>query len=141
MAYFSQERKKAMEPKIKAVLKKYGLKGSLAVQNHSTVVLNIRSGEIDFITNFEECIRTGSRNVMEGRGDGSRRTYISVNPYWYKEHFAGRALMCLEELMTILYTGNHNNSDIQSDYFDVGWYVDVNIGRWNKPYILDGAMA
>jgi hypothetical protein len=32
--------------------------------------------------------------------------------------------------------GNHDRSDIQSDYFDVGWYVDINIGRWNKPYAL-----
>jgi hypothetical protein len=31
--------------------------------------------------------------------------------------------------------GNHNNSDVQSDYFDVGWYIDVNIGKWNKPYV------
>jgi hypothetical protein len=32
--------------------------------------------------------------------------------------------------------GNHDNSDIQSDYFDVGWYVEVNIGKWNKAYDL-----
>jgi len=30
--------------------------------------------------------------------------------------------------------GNHDRSDIQSDYFDVGWYKSVNIGKWNKPY-------
>jgi hypothetical protein len=33
--------------------------------------------------------------------------------------------------------GNHNRSDIMSDYHDVGWYVDINIGQWNKPYILE----
>jgi hypothetical protein len=32
--------------------------------------------------------------------------------------------------------GNHDRSDIQSDYFDVGWYVDVNVGAWNQPYEL-----
>jgi hypothetical protein len=32
--------------------------------------------------------------------------------------------------------GNHDNSDIQSDYFDVGWYTHINVGRWNKPYLL-----
>jgi hypothetical protein len=30
--------------------------------------------------------------------------------------------------------GNHDRSDIQTDYFDVGWYKSVNIGTWNKPY-------
>ena len=64
MAYFNQERKKAMAPKIKEILKKYGLKGSLAVRHHSTVVLNIRSGEIDFITNFNECGRVKARDTL-----------------------------------------------------------------------------
>ena len=32
---------------------------------------------------------------------------------------------------------NHDNSDIQTDYFDVGWYVDVNAGIWNKPYVCN----
>jgi hypothetical protein len=41
--------------------------------------------------------------------------------------------------MTAMNDGNHDRSDIQTDYFDVGWYVDVNIGRWNKPYILEAA--
>lgn len=31
---------------------------------------------------------------------------------------------------------NHDRSDIQSDYFDVNYYGGVEIGRWDKPYIL-----
>ena len=30
--------------------------------------------------------------------------------------------------------GNHDNSDLQTDYYDVGWYVNLQFGRWNKPY-------
>ena len=63
MAYMSQERKQSLAPSIKAVLKKYGVKGTLAVRNHSTLVLNIKSGSIDFIENF---IATDA-NVMHGR--------------------------------------------------------------------------
>jgi len=36
MAWMNQERKAALAPAIKAALKKYGLKGSLSVNNHST---------------------------------------------------------------------------------------------------------
>jgi hypothetical protein len=25
-----------------------------------------------------------------------------------------------------------------SDFVDVGWYVEINVGRWNKPYVLTG---
>ena len=49
MAYFNQERKSERAPVIKAILKKYGVKGSLSVRNHSTFVLNLKSGKIDFI--------------------------------------------------------------------------------------------
>ena len=41
MAYVSQEMKKELAPAIKAVLKKYRMKGSIAVNNHSTLEVNL----------------------------------------------------------------------------------------------------
>ena len=122
MAYVSQDLNAKLAPKIKAVLAKYGVKGSLAVRNHSTLVLNIKSGKIDFIGNFNSVNKNGSRFTP---ADGS----IDVNPYWYHEHFSGKAKLFLAEILAAMNSGNHNNSDIQTDYFDVGWYVDVNIGK------------
>ena len=140
MAYVSQERKQSLAPAIKAVLKKYGVKGSLSVRNHSTLVLNLKSGSIDFIENF---IETDSK-VMHGRKmDQSQIDYIrknqsvDVNPYWYHEHFSGKAKNFLKEVFTVMNKGNHDNSDIQTDYFDVGWYLTVNICKWNKTYTLE----
>ena len=49
MAYISQEDKKALAPAIKAVLKKYGVKGSIAINHHSSLVVNIKSGVLDFL--------------------------------------------------------------------------------------------
>jgi len=139
MAYMSQERKAKLAPAIRAVCKKYNVKASIAVRNHSTLIVNIKQGEIDFIENFIET----DANVMHGRKmDQDRIDYIrknrslDVNPYWYKEHFSGKALAFLSELFPAMNDGNHDRSDIQTDYFDVGWYVDVNIGRWNQPYAL-----
>jgi hypothetical protein len=42
----------------------------------------------------------------------------------------------MRELYAAMMDGNHDNSDIQTDYFDVGWYIDINIGAWNAPYTL-----
>ena len=28
----------------------------------------------------------------------------------------------------------YNNNDIQSDYFDVAYYVSISVGKWNKEY-------
>jgi len=44
MSYMSQEKKKQLAPAIKAVLKKYGVKGSIGVRHHSSLVVNIKEG-------------------------------------------------------------------------------------------------
>jgi hypothetical protein len=114
MAYMSQEKKSKIAPVVKGILKKYGMKGSLSVDNHSTLCLNIASGPIQFSE------------------DGQP---IDVNPYWYHEHYSGKALKFLKEVFAAMNDGNHDRSDSMTDYFDVGWYVRVNIGKWNKPYV------
>lgn len=134
MAYFDQTRKAAMAPGIKAICKKYNIKASLAVRNHSTVCLNIKQGGIDFIGNCNKV--TAARPGGFRNGNPATKS-IQVNPYHYQDNFDGKALKFLSEVFTVLNGGNHDNSDIMTDYFDVGWYVDVNIGQWDKPYAFD----
>jgi hypothetical protein len=31
---------------------------------------------------------------------------------------------------------NHDNSDPMTDYYDVGHYTKINIGKWDKAYQL-----
>lgn len=133
MAYVSQELKSKLAPKIKAICKKYKVKATLAVRNHSTLVLNIKEGNIDFIGNFN---KTVSERPGGFRNGNPAKDHLDVNPYWYHEHFSGQAKAFLQEVLQAMNNGNHDRSDIQTDYFDVGWYVDVNVGRWNKPYVL-----
>ncbi len=140
MAYFNQDRKQERAPAIKAILKKYGIKGSLSVRNHSTFVLNVKSGSIDFIENFintAENVNHGRRMSQDQIDYIRKNRSLDVNPYWFQEHYSGKAKEFLTEVFAAMNKGNHDNSDIQSDYFDVGWYVDVNIGSWNKPYTLE----
>lgn len=122
MAYVSQELKAKLAPTIKAICKKYNVRASLAVRNHSTLVLNISEGMLDFIGDYHDPVR------------GMEYGYIQVNPYWYQDHFTGDCREFLSEIITAMNAGNWDRSDAQTDYFNVGWYVDVNIGRWNKPY-------
>lgn len=129
MAYMNQERKAERAPAVKAICAKYGIKASLAVRNHSTLVLNVKSGVIDFINNF-------NTTVAADCGFTPAKQSIQINPYHYEKHFSGDSLKFLEEVMAVMNTGNHDNSDMQTDYFDVGFYVDINIGAWNKPYSL-----
>lgn len=136
MAYMSQERKARIAPVVKAVCKRYGVKASLAVDNHSSLVLNIKSGKIDFIGNSNRVC--GANHYQVARGFTPNTTgHEQVNPYWYHEHFDGDAKAFLAEVLAAMNDGNHDNSDVQSDYFDVGWYVNVNVGKWNKPYVVE----
>lgn len=136
MAYMSQERKARIAPVVKAVCKRYGVKASLAVDNHSSLVLNIKSGKIDFIGNSNRVC--GANHYQVACGFTPNTTgHEQVNPYWYHEHFDGDAKAFLAEVLAAMNDGNHDNSDVQSDYFDVGWYVNVNVGKWNKPYVVE----
>lgn len=134
MAYVSQDLKKSLAPKIKAICKKYGVKATLAVRGHSTLVLNVSQGKIDFIDNFNKTV--GASTWYTRNGFTPAKDHLDVNPYHFKDQFNGRALAFIKEVHAAMMTGNHDHSDIQTDYFNVGWYVDINIGRWNKPYQL-----
>jgi len=134
MAYVSQETKKELAPGIKAVLKKYKMKASISVRNHSTICVNIKSGPIDFIGEANK----KNKEIAERRGtpyyenDG----YIQVNPY-YPETY-GDASDFLIELVDAMKGQNYfNNDDAMTDYFSRSHYTDVNVGKWNKPYTLE----
>ena len=118
MAYVSQADKKALAPAIKAVLNKYGMKGSIRVRHHSTLVVTVKSGAIDFSEYM--------------RGDA----YIDVNPYWIDQHYSGIARDFLNELLAAMKGPNYfNHDDAMTDYFHRSHYTDISIGTaWNKPY-------
>jgi hypothetical protein len=127
----NQERKAVRAIAIKAILKEYGLKGTLSVRHHSTLVLNIKSGAIDFIGNVTEQAVNRNAKVNEDA------QYLGVNPYWYKEQFTGKALECVDKIVKAMNGADYyDNSDVQSDYFDTSHYIDINIGNWNAPYQL-----
>jgi len=126
MAYMNQQKKQTIKPGVDKVLKKYGLKGSLSVDNHSTLVLTIKSGGIDF---FEDVVKANPDKTIY-------RKHMQVNEFWIHEHFTGKSMKALMEIKTAMNLGNHDRSDAQSDYFDVGWYININVGRWDKPYEL-----
>ena len=115
MAYVSQADKKSLAPAIRAVLNKYGMKGSISIRNHSTLCVTIKSGALDF-----DC----------------RDGYEDVNVYWIDQHYAGIQRAFLNELLDAMKGPNYfNEDDAQTDYFHRSHYTDITIGSaWNKPY-------
>jgi hypothetical protein len=128
MAYMNQERKAQLAPGIKAVLKKYGMKGSISVNNHSTLVVTVKAGELDIIGNFYQ---------KQDRVKNDQRGYIQVNQYNIDNNYTGKVKNFLNELHSAMMGSIwYDKSDISTDYFNTAYYIDINIGQWNKPYEL-----
>lgn len=118
MAYMNQEKKKSLAPQIKAILKKYKVKGTLSVNNLSSLVLTIKESPWELNTDYK---------------------YESVNTYWIDDHYSGAKRDFLNEVADAMNgkgskIANHDRSDVMTDYFDVGWYIDIQFGSWNKEY-------
>jgi len=114
MAYVSKETKKELAPAIKKVLAEYGVKGTIKVNNGSTLVVTLRKIPAGLFTDKE---------ITNG-----------VNVYWIDEHFTGAAREFLTKLLAAMKGDKwYNNTDSSIDYFDTAWYNDIKIGEWNKP--------
>ena len=139
MAYMNQARKAELAPGIKAVLAKYGMKGTIGVSNYSTLVVNLREGALDLIEeanafNREYAQRTGQRFYpVEG--------YYQANPYKGSDAYSDTTVGNFFRELTAAMRGNlwYDNSDIMTDYFDTAYYLNINVGQWNKPYVYTGA--
>lgn len=124
MAYVDQEKKAKIAAALKQVIPA-GWKHSLAVSNHSTIVLTISAAPVDLIRAFKP----------SPYFDPETTTNTELNHYHYRSHLADEAVAdVFEKIIGALNTDNFDNSDIQTDYFHVGHYVRINIGRWNKPF-------
>ena len=112
MAYINQEQKRRINGLLKPILKDWGAKASLRINHHSTLVCTVRGG--NFNPTFDYAGQTDPAQFG-----------LTVNPYHYQNHFSGETRDFLQEVMGALMDGNHDNSDPMTDYFDVGWYVDI----------------
>ena len=121
MSYISTEDVK----KIRVALKnEFGKKLKFGVRksggSHS-VGVTIKSGTIDF------------SDIM-GTTDFDK--YVQVNQYHLGNYGVHKSLF--EKIIEIIKTAPsnkwYNNSDPMTDYFDVAFYFDLNVGEWDKPY-------
>jgi len=136
MAYMNQERKAKITKALKPILAKYKVKGSLSVRNHSTIVLTLKSGAIDFIGNSNRVCGNDFYQVQRGFKP-TTSGYDQVNPYWFQDHYDGDAKAFLTEAFKALKSADwYDESDAMIDYFNIAYYVDVNIGKWNSPYVV-----
>ena len=120
MAYISTETVKEMRNTIKNVFpSKDGWKFSVKRDHYSSVSCSILQAPIE--------LRIDENNTNE-----------NVNNFWIESRYNGlndKATEILNAINDILNLNNYDRSDVQSDYFEVGHYVTMRIGEWDKPFI------
>ena len=107
---YMQQKKAAVAPGIKAVLKKYNVKGTISISRRSVICVTIQQSPFEVV--------------------GHRQ----INHYWIEQSYDGECRDFLIELREAMMVGNYDHSDRQTDYFDVGWYITIQFGTWDKPH-------
>tara|TARA_B100000676_G_C17989403_1_gene793919 strand:+ start:475 stop:864 length:390 start_codon:yes stop_codon:yes gene_type:complete len=129
MAYISQEEKKELTPAIKAVLNKYGVKGTISINHYSTLVVKLKSGDLDL-----DALHQGQSLYA---GETLSFTHGPKGNVWLGE--AGTFLSELNDAMKGPKWFDH--SDSMTDYFHLAHYTDIKFGDYKKPYVYTGAAA
>ena len=75
-------------------------------------------------------------NIIEMSDMEYEHGHIQVNHYYIEKtnKITAKAKTILIEACKIANRENYDNSDSQTDYFDVGFYFNLNIGKWDKSF-------
>lgn len=139
MAYITKSEVQEKRKLISALCKEYGITATVSGANSSTLTVTIRKGKIDFLGNYVDTVSGNWINSQQQKDNAlfyKKRGHMAVNHYYIDMQFSGIAFDFMMELLQIMKIGHYDHSDSMADYFDVAWYNGINIGEWNKPYIL-----
>jgi hypothetical protein len=146
MAYVSQEEKKELSVGIKRVLKKYNVKGTIGVHHRSTIVVRLRSGDLDILGNYwEDYTKRVERGQIEPWNQRKEKpTYLDVNHHSVDRIYTGEVLNFFNELIAEMKGKDFfDETDIMTDYFHCSHYLNIEVGHYTneKPYIYNGELA
>jgi len=113
MAYMSTEHAATIRNNLKKNFPNF--KFSVTRHHSSGIRVSIIKSPLDF-----------SKDIAD-----SGYNYVQLNEYYLERYQHSEVL---KKIYQIINEGNHDNSDVQSDYFDIGFYVYMNIGDFEKPY-------
>lgn len=121
MAFVNQDKKAKVKAELKKVIPS-AWRWSLAVEHHSTLCLTIAAGPRELA-------------ISPRYGE---ETHRNLNPFYLDKDYPNNPELqeTFKKISVAMNTDNFDNSDIMTDYFHVGHYVSIQIGKWNKPFIV-----
>jgi len=128
MAYIRTDEVAAIRTQLKEAFPQ--LKFSVRKQHYSSVIVTIKSGTVDF------------SDILDKDG------YCQTNQYWLER--MGQHKELFEEIYKIIKTAPgtveggrewFDESDSMTDYFHTAFFMSVNIGSYDKPYVCSKPKA
>ena len=140
MAFISQEDKKELLPGIKKVLKTFNMKGTVSINNHSTLIVTLSQGDLDLIS-VENKLR-----VLRHSHNPNRDLYLVDNGHFQESyHHLDKLIEIGEHEVFNFYTALFkamkgtkwfDKSDMMTDYCHIAYFMYIDVGRSSlKPYI------
>lgn len=134
MAYINAEETRSIRNALKAKYPaKDGWKFSVRNSNHTSVHVSIMKAPLKFTPKERG---PGVRDLLAENVEVVGRWGINHHHLYTYNHSE-----VLEDILNVINTADKQNfdkSDIQSDYFHVGFYVTMEVGTWEKPYEFTG---
>lgn len=116
MAYISTEEVKVIREELKKNFpSRLGWKLSIVRRDYLSLSISIINAPIE--------LRNDQNN-----------SYESVNQYWLESRENKESVLVLKKIFEIANKNNYDRSDVQSDYFDVGYYLNLSIGHFGKSF-------
>ena len=139
MAFISQEEKRELMPEIKKVLKTFNMKGTVSINNHSTLIVTLSQGDLDLIS-VENKLRTTRHSHFP-----ESSLYLVDTHFTQSYHHLDKLIEVGEHKVFNFYTALFkamkgskwfDKSDMMTDYCHIAYYCYIDVGRSKaKPYI------
>lgn len=122
MAFISKEQVKNIREALKKEFPKY--KFSVTNRDFSEVSISLMASDLDFIP------IQASEYYLNNIKNGFFPIYKDLETNW-----EGKTLEVFKKISEIAEgQGWYDNSNAQIDYFDTAYYIDISVGKWDKPY-------
>lgn len=117
-------------------------KFSVTKRHHSSISISLMAAPFDvFSTPDADKIpmsRLGDTiSIMDHWASLPTKGHIGVNHYYIADAFmlTDKARAVMADIYAFAKSFNYDDSDAMTDYFDTNFYMDMSIGKWDKPFI------